>query len=68
MTIRASIKIEFLAGSDIYDCIREAQELAIKLDIAYVVFPFNGQTINVQQGSDVTQLYNKYLAGDRYVI
>ena len=49
------ISVEFLPGTTIKTALKEAKEKAIKLDVAYIIFSFNGVEINVSQYAN---LYN----------
>jgi len=42
-----SIHTEFLPGTDIYKAVVEAKGLAKKLDVAYIIFDFNGVSVSV---------------------
>lgn len=48
-TSNISIKVEFLAGTSITQCLDEAKEKAILWDVAYVKFDFNGVKVSCQQ-------------------
>ncbi len=43
-----TVKVEFLAGTDIKDAIEEAHQKAVKWDVAYVCFNFNGVSVSVR--------------------
>ena len=50
---KLELKVNFLTGTDIKKAITEATELADKLNLAYVVFDFNGIKISVPQKADI---------------
>lgn len=47
------LNVEFLAGTDVREAITEAKQFAIKMDIAYVCFSFNGVNCNIGQKADI---------------
>ena len=47
------IKVGFLTGTDIVDCLIEAQKKAIKFDVAYVEFNFNGIEVSVSPSASI---------------
>lgn len=67
-----SITLEPTVGADIWDCAIEAKELCKRLCIAYVVFDFNGVTVNISQDAEITEVrdaYHKALSSnDKWVI
>jgi len=48
-----SMQVEFLAGTSIEDAVAEAKAFAIKLDIAYVKFDFNGVSMSIGQKANI---------------
>lgn len=44
-----SVKVEFLAGTTIEQCLDEAKEKAIVWNVAYVTFDFNGVKVSCQK-------------------
>lgn len=48
-----TISIDFLAGTSIKDAVKEACDLCIDMNIAYVCFNFNGVSISVGQNCDL---------------
>ncbi len=67
-----SINVEILAGTNIEQAIREASELAVRLKVAYVIFKFNGISMNVRQYAHISRLvegYNEALKNtDKFVV
>lgn len=47
------LKAEFLAGTNVKDAVREAKEMAIKLDVAFIRFDFNGVRFSISQRADI---------------
>jgi hypothetical protein len=47
------IEVKLLGGTHIKEAIMEAKELAIKLNLAYVCFNFNGTDVSVGQNVDI---------------
>lgn len=52
-TSKMIMKVEFLAGTTIEDCIAEAAHKCRFLDLAYVAFDFNGVSVSVTAKTDV---------------
>lgn len=56
--MNASITVEFLAGTTTEQAVTEARDMAVKLQVAYVKFNFNGVSVsigrqaNIQNGAD----------------
>lgn len=55
------ITVSFLAGTSFQDACEEAKEYAIRSNLAYVKFDFNGVNIAVSQGADVDKAYEKFM-------
>lgn len=53
-----SVKVEFLAGTSIEQCLEEAKEKAIFWNVAYVTFDFNGVKVSCQK-----EFTSKYWVG-----
>lgn len=47
------VQVRFIEGSNIIDCLIEAQDLATKLNVAYVEFKFNGIDVSIAPHVDV---------------
>ena len=54
------LKIEFLAGTMIQEAIKEAKEKAVKYDLAYIEFNFNGNEFMVGQTADIEKMLKQY--------
>ena len=54
------IKVSFLAGTSIEDACTEAKEYAIKNNLAYVRFEFNGISCAISQRADVERLKRSF--------
>ncbi len=59
--MNACLTVEFLAGTEIRRAAEEARAFAIKLDLAYVNFDFNGVSISVGKTADVDSVEKQYI-------
>ncbi len=66
MKSNATMKIEFLAGTDLVDAIKEASRIAMFMGLVYVNFSFNGIEFSVgnnpsPEATDkaISEYYNK---------
>ena len=55
-----TIEVEFLGGTDIKTAIREAKELATKLDISYVCFDFNGTSFSIGKNVNINKVIKEH--------
>ena len=55
------ISVGFLAGTSIEDAFTEAKEYAIKNNLAYIRFEFNGINCAISQRADVERAKEKFL-------
>ncbi len=55
-----TINVEFLAGTSIKEAVTEAKSMAIKLDIAYVEFNFNGRSLSIGRRCDIQEAVEGY--------
>lgn len=55
-----TMRVEVLVGTDIRQAVQDARDLALKLNLTYIVFNFNGVSVNVQHTSDIDDLVDKY--------
>lgn len=46
-----AIKVEFLAGTDFADAVSEAKDKALKWDVAFVAFDFNGIKCSISRNA-----------------
>lgn len=53
MKSNITIKVEFLAGTEIKDAVREAKQKAKLWQVAYVEFDFNGANFCIGANADV---------------
>lgn len=60
MKSNMSTKVEFLAGTDLGDAIKEAREKARLWDVAYVVFSFNGTMFSIGQNADIDEVFRQW--------
>lgn len=54
------ISVEILAGTQLEDAIKEASELARRLNVAYISFNFNGIEISVSKWPNVEKIVGEY--------
>ena len=54
------INVEFLAGTSIAQAVTEARSLAIKNDLAFVKFKFNGIPFSISKRADVDDCVKQY--------
>lgn len=54
------INVEFLAGTSVARTVTEARSLAIKNDLAFVKFKFNGIPFSISQRADVDDCVKQY--------
>jgi hypothetical protein len=54
------ITVEVLGGTSIEKAIAEAKDLAQRMNLAFVVFNFNGVRMSVSQNADVERMSVKY--------
>jgi hypothetical protein len=55
------ITVTFLAGTSFQDACEEAKDYAIKNNLAYVRFDFNGIHIAISQRADVDKACEKFM-------
>lgn len=55
------ISVSFLAGTSFQDACAEAIDYAIRNNLAYVKFDFNGIHCAISQRADVEKAYEKFL-------
>lgn len=63
MKNRATLPIEFLAGTCLEDAIEEAKQKAVDLGFCYVTFKFNGVSFSVSRNADVADMADEYVKG-----
>lgn len=54
------INVEFLAGTSVAQAVTEARTLAIKNDLAFVKFKFNGIPFSISKRADVDDCVKQY--------
>lgn len=65
------LHVEYLPGTDFYGAILEASQKAMDLNVAYIVFNFNGTSVSVQPGCSIKsmdQAWQEFLDGSKYII
>lgn len=60
------INVEFLAGTSVAQAVTEARTLAIKNDLAFVKFEFNGIPFSISQRADVDDCVKQYYKTSDY--
>lgn len=56
-----SITVTFLAGTSFEEACEESKDYAIKNNLAYVKFEFNGIHIAISQRADIEKAYEKFM-------
>jgi hypothetical protein len=54
------IDVKFLPGTTIENALREAKEMANKLDVAYIKFKFNDTSISIGRNADLEKALLEY--------
>jgi hypothetical protein len=62
------IKVEFLAGTDIFAAVTEAKALAESLSVAYVQFMFNGIKLNIGKDADTKDVVSRYHNREKFIV
>jgi len=57
---KITVKVSFLAGTEVKDAITEAKQKACFWDVAYVTFSFNGVRFSISQRADVDKLVGEF--------
>ena len=57
-----NIEVSFNAGTSIIQACHDAKELAVKLNLEYVIFKFNDVKVNVSQKADIGKLSDDYMS------
>ena len=69
-----SIEVEVMAGTSIEEAVTEAKDLAQRMNLAFVMFNFNGVRMSISCEADVPSLVWRYAKAldreeqNRYVI
>lgn len=56
-----NIKVDFNAGTSFQHACQEAKDFAIKMDLGYTLFDFNGISCSISQRCDVEAAYEEFL-------
>jgi len=56
-----NIKIDFNAGTSFQDACHQAKQFAIKMNLGYTRFDFNGISCSISQRCDVEEAYEDFL-------
>lgn len=62
-----TLKVEFIAGTQIENAVREAKKQAINLDMAYVKFNFNRVEFSIGQTADVESVIKDFNNKEEYI-
>ena len=57
-----TVAVEFLAGTEIKDCVIEAKQKAINWGVAYICFDFNGTSFSIGANADVNSVVEEWSA------
>jgi hypothetical protein len=65
-----TIKVEFLAGTDIKEAITEAKRKADLWQVAYIIFDFNGTSFSIGPNADIETVLEHWRStlGKKYEI
>lgn len=55
-----TIKVDFLAGTDLRDAVAEAKEKARYFKVAYINFNFNGTSFSIGATADIDYVVAQY--------
>lgn len=58
------IKVEFLAGTELEEAIKDAKIKAGNLDLAYICFDFNGTSFSIGRNADIANVIEEWKDGD----
>jgi hypothetical protein len=68
MKSNMTMKVEFLAGTDINAALVEAREKARLWDVAYVTFSFNGTSFSIGQNADIDDVYERWKEKTDFIV
>jgi len=60
MDSNASLKVEFLAGTNLKEAVAEAKEKAVFLHFAYIKFNFNDVRFSIGPNADIDDIQRQY--------
>jgi len=63
-----TLEVDFLAGTDLAVALIEAKDKAIKLDLVYITFKFNGTEFNIGKRADLDKAADEYHKGIKYIV
>lgn len=56
------IAVEFVAGTNLKDALKDAKEKAIALNVGYITFSFNGVNFSIGQTADIYMAYEEFIS------
>jgi hypothetical protein len=56
-----NIKVDFNAGTSFKDACQQAKDFAIKMNLRFTRFDFNGISCSISQRCDVEEVYEDFL-------
>jgi len=62
-----TMKVEFMAGTNLSDAIQEAKDKAEAWDVRYVDFTFNGKKFAIGRNASVIECYQAYHGGADFI-
>jgi hypothetical protein len=65
MMSKITINIDFLAGTELKEAVKEAKEKAYAWGVAYICFSFNGVKFSIGRNCNVSDAVNEYGEKDR---
>lgn len=58
-----TLNVEFLAGTELKECVMEAKEKALFFNVAYIQFNFNGVDFSIGRNADVSDVVDEFKNG-----
>jgi len=62
------VKVDFLAGTDLKEAIKETSELAKRMNVAYIEFRFNKAKFSISQYPNIEKAFSDYNEGKNVVV
>ena len=60
MRSKMSIRVEFLAGTELRDALIQAKRFAAKHDLVYTIFSFNGKSFSIGENASIEEAISQY--------
>ena len=62
------LKVEFLAGTSFKQSLVEAKDLAVKLNVAYVTYNFNGIDVSIGQNASLNMALQDFEDNKKHIV